>query len=120
MRLAAELAPRRALSGERLTARFPQVAAAVADGAISDRHAALICRTINDLPAAALEHAEAVEATLVEHARVLNPDQLAMLARTVRACIDPDGSLASERDQDRRRDLSKPCCRTGRVGCRRS
>ena len=40
---------------------------------------------------------------LIEHARVLNPDQLAVLARTVRACLDPDGVLACERDHDRRR-----------------
>ena len=65
------------MSGEALPARFPQVAAAVADGAIGDRHAALICRTITDLPAAVLGQAGAVEATLVEHARTLNPDQLA-------------------------------------------
>ena len=84
-------------------ARFPQVAAAVAEGAIGDRHAALICRTITDLPDAVLEQAGAVEATLVEHARTLNPDQLAVLTRTVRACLDPDGVLACEHDQDRHR-----------------
>jgi hypothetical protein len=103
VRLAAELGPRRALSGQPSPAKFPLVAAAVADGAISDRHAALICRTIDGLPEAAAEQAGAVEATLVEHARTLNPDQLAMLTRTVRACLDPDGVLASERDHDRRR-----------------
>ena len=103
VRLAAELGPRRALSGQPSPAKFPLVAAAVADGAISDRHAALICRTIDGLPEAAAQQAEAVEATLVEHARTLNPDQLAMLTRTVRACLDPDGVLASERDHDRRR-----------------
>ena len=103
MRLAAELGPRRALSGESLPARYPQVAAAVAQGVISDRHAALICRTITDLPDAVLEQAGAVEATLVDHARTLNPDQLAVLTRTVRACLDPDGVLASERDHDRHR-----------------
>ena len=103
VRLAAELGPRRALSGESLPARYPQVAAAVAEGVISDRHAALICRTITDLPDAVLEQAGAVEATLVEHARTLNPDQLAVLTRTVRACLDPDGVLASERDHERRR-----------------
>ena len=103
VRLAAEPGPRRALSGERLPARFPEVASAVAEGAISDRHAALICRTITDLPEASLGHAEAVEATLVEHARAVNPDQLAVLTRTVRACLDPDGVLVSERDQERRR-----------------
>jgi len=103
VRLAAELGPRRAMSGELLPARFPQVAAAVAEGAIYDRHAALICRTITDLPDAVLEQAGAVEATLVEHARTLNPDQLAVLTRTVRACLDPDGVLAAERDHDRHR-----------------
>ena len=75
----------------------------MAQGVISDRHATLICRTITGLPDAALEQAEAVEATLVEHGRTLNPDQLAVLARTVRACLDPDGALAVERDHDRRR-----------------
>jgi hypothetical protein len=103
VRLAAELGPRRAMSGEALLARFPEVAAAVAEGAIGDRHAALICRTISDLPDAVLEQAGAVEATLVEHARTLNPDQLAVLTRTVRACLDPDGVLAAERDHDRHR-----------------
>jgi len=91
------------MSGERLPARFPEVAAAVVEGAICDRHAALICRTITDLPDAVLEQAGAVEATLVDHARTLNPDQLAVLTRTVRACLDPDGVLASERDHDRHR-----------------
>ena len=103
VRLAAELGPRRALSGPPSPAKFPLVAAAVAEGAICDRHAALICRTIDDLPDAVLEQAGAVEATLVEHARTLNPDQLAVLTRTVRACLDPDGVLASERDHDRHR-----------------
>ena len=103
VRLAVELGPRRALTGESLPPRFPRVAAAVADGAISDRHAALICRTVDGLPDAALEQADAAEVMLVEHARTLNPDQLAVLTRTVRACLDPDGILACERDQDRHR-----------------
>src|SRR5690349_24663992 len=68
VRLAVELGPRRALSGQPSPAKFPLVAAAVADGAIGDRHAALICRTIDSLPDAVLEQAGAVEATLVEHA----------------------------------------------------
>src|SRR5690242_12726645 len=103
VRLAAELGHRRAMSGQPLPAKFPLVAAAVAEGAIGDRHAALICRTIDGRPDAVLEQAGAVEATLVEHARTLNPDQLAVLTRTVRACLDPDGVLASERDHDRHR-----------------
>ena len=106
VRLAAQVGPRRAMSGQALPARFPQVAAAVAEGAISGRHAALICRTIDELPEAVVEHAAAVEAMLVEHARVVNPDQLTVLTRTVRACLDPDGVLASERDHERRRQAT--------------
>jgi hypothetical protein len=97
----AELGPRHAMSGQPLPARFPQVAAAVAEGAISARHGALICRTIAELLEAAMEQAGAVETMLVEHARMVNPDQLAELTRTVRACLDPDGVLASERDHER-------------------
>src|SRR5689334_17729488 len=103
VRLAVELGHRRAMSGQPLPAKFPLVAAAVAQGAIGDRHAALICRTIDGLHDAVLEQAGAVEATLVEHARTLNPDQLAVLTRTVRACLDPDGVLTAERDHDRHR-----------------
>src|SRR4029078_13626286 len=91
------------MSGQPLPARFPQTAAAVAQGAIGDRHAALICRTIDGLPHAVLEQGGAVETMLVEHARTLNPDQLAVLTRTVRACLDPDGVLAAEHDHDRHR-----------------
>ena len=40
--LVAEVEACWALTGERLPARYPQVAAAVADGAISDRHAAFL------------------------------------------------------------------------------
>ena len=101
VRLAAELGPRRALSGQPSPAKFPLVAAAVADGAIGDRHAALICRTITDLPDAVLEQAGAVEATLVEHARTLNPDQLAVL--------DPHGAgLPGPGRGPRRRTRPRP------------
>ena len=44
-----------------------------------------------------------MEATLVEHARTQNPDQLAVLTRTVRVCLDPAGILTAERDHDRHR-----------------
>src|SRR5690349_24783645 len=70
VRLAVELGHRRAMSGQPLPAKFPLVAAAVAQGAIGDRHAALICRPLTDLPDAAPEQPGAVAATLVQHARI--------------------------------------------------
>jgi len=45
-----------------------------------------------------------VEPTLLEQARTVDPDQLAMLARRIVACLDPDGQLASERDHERHRE----------------
>jgi hypothetical protein len=42
VRLATDLGPRQALSGERLESRFPQVAAALPDDTVSARHANLI------------------------------------------------------------------------------
>jgi len=50
VRLAADLAPRRAMSGEQLEPRFPLVARALADGKISARHAAIICASVGRLP----------------------------------------------------------------------
>jgi hypothetical protein len=50
VRLATDLGPRQALSGERLESRFPQVAAALADGTVSARHANLIITTVDRLP----------------------------------------------------------------------
>jgi hypothetical protein len=108
VRLATDLGPRQALSGERLESRFPQVAAALADGTVSARHANLIITTVDRLPDRVVdkqpELVAQVEPTLLEQARTVDPDQLAMLARRIVACLDPDGQLASERDHERHRE----------------
>jgi hypothetical protein len=110
VRLAAELGPRRALTGERLEPRFPLVAGAVADGAISARHAAVITGTVDRLPDRVVDERSElvaqVEPVLLAQARVLDPDRLAVAARAVVACLDPDGQLASEQDHQRHRDAS--------------
>jgi hypothetical protein len=110
VRLSADLAPRHALSGERLQPRFPQVASALADGVISARHAAIICATVDRLPDRVVadqpELVAQVEPTLLVHARTLDPERLAVVARRVVACLDPDGVLATDRDQARRRDAT--------------
>ena len=43
-----------------------------------------------------------VEPTLLGYARTVDPDRLAVLARTVAACLDPDGLLVAEQDHERR------------------
>ena len=98
--------------------RFPQVAAAVARGGDLRSARRGDRRTINRLPDAVLtEQAGAVEPTLVEHARTLDPDQLAVLARTVGACLDPDGVLAAERTTSGADMRPWRCCRTAPAGC---
>ena len=110
VRLVGAVGPRQALSGERLPARFPQVAAAMADGTISVRHAAVITATVDRLPERVVtdqpELVAQVEPILLEHARTLDPDRLAVVAHAVTAYLDPDGTLASERDHERRREAT--------------
>jgi hypothetical protein len=101
---AADLGPRRAISGEALPPLFTRVAAAQAEGAISARHAAVIVEAIDELPAQAqVEHAAAIEERLVADARVFEPVQLCRLARRIVAIVDPDGTLADDRHHERRR-----------------
>jgi hypothetical protein len=101
---AADLGPRRAVSGEALPPLFACLAAAQAEGAVSTQHAKVIVDAIDELPAQAqVEYAVAVEERLVADARVFDPAQLCRLARRIVAIIDPDGTLADDRHHERRR-----------------
>jgi hypothetical protein len=105
---AAEAAgPRKALTGEALAAVFEHVAAAQVSGEISQRHALVIERTIDQLPdAAQAEQGEQVERDLVKYASGFDPKHLSVLARRMSDCLDPDGTLTEPADQQRRRDVS--------------
>jgi hypothetical protein len=106
VRAAAELGPRRGLTGEVLPPIYAQVADAQAAGEISAAHARVITRCVDALPAAVqAEHDLAVQASLLEAAQTLNPKQLGVCARRIADCLDPDGTLSTERDRHRRRDL---------------
>ncbi|MDT4956777.1 MAG: hypothetical protein QOD31_576 [Pseudonocardiales bacterium] len=107
VKAAADLGPRRGLTGEQLPPIFEQVAAAQASGEISAAHARVITRCVDALPAAVqAEHDLAVQASLVEHAHTLNPRQLGVCARRIADCLDPDGTLTNERDRHRRREFT--------------
>ena len=106
VRAAGDLGARRTLTGDLLPPVLPAVAAAQAEGAISDRHAAVIRHTVHALPAAAAEQAEQVEQALTGHAQHLDPDQLGKAARRLLACLDPDGRLPDDADHARRRDFT--------------
>ena len=98
---------RRALTGETLPAVYPEVAAAQAAGAISERHARVIADTIEKLPdAVTAEHGEQIEAELVGYARDFDPAQLARLAGRVGYCYDPDGALEDVEYRAKQRELT--------------
>ena len=100
---AAEAAgPQRTLTGEALEPIYSRVAAAQAAGEISPRHAAVVVKAVETLPAAvAAEHGARVEADLVDYASGFDdgfdPHQLAILAHRMHACLDPDGATPRRR-----------------------
>jgi hypothetical protein len=107
VRAAADLGPRRGLTGQVLPPVFAQVAAAQAAGVISGAHARIVTATIDALPAAVqVEHEQWVQQFLVEQASELDPALLKQVARRITDTLDPDGTLTEERDRARRRDLT--------------
>ena len=100
---ARRLGSRETLTGQALPPEYARVAAAQADGAISAEQARVITATVEDLPAGVrAEHGESVEQTLVAAGR-FDPTVLARLGRHLHAVLDPDGTLATDEDQQRRR-----------------
>ena len=107
VRAAADLGPRRQLTGAPLPPLFAAAAAASAQGVISRAHARVVTKTVDKLSAAvAAEHDTAVEAFLVAQAGQHSPRTLRVIARRLLDTLDPDGTLSTERDRHRRRDLS--------------
>jgi hypothetical protein len=81
VRAAANLGPRRGLTGELLEPLFAHVAAAQAAGLLSGEHAAVIITAYDALPhAVQVESGAEFEQDLVRHAQQLDPKQLAQAA----------------------------------------
>jgi hypothetical protein len=86
------------LTGETLEPLFPATAEALACAEISQEHAAVIAETVETIPEPErVEHAQRVEATLLEQARTLNPGRVRQLGRRILAHLDPDGPSPDER-----------------------
>jgi len=97
---------RRAMTGQPLPPAYPVVAAAQAEGLISERHARVVVDTVEKLPDPVRhEHAGQVEADLVGHAQRFDPQQLGKLALRVTAWLDPDGALKDIAYRERTREL---------------
>ena len=103
---AADLGPRRALTGESLPPLLTGTAAAQRAGGVGAGHVRVIRQFLNQLPSAVdVGTRGAVEAHLAELATAHRPDDLAKLAEQITAYINPDGSYTDE-DRSRRRGLT--------------
>jgi hypothetical protein len=104
-RLAARIRPRRSLTGPTLLPELPELAAAVAAGALGDDHIRSVCRAIDVLPGSVSPaDAAAAERTLVEHASQVDAGIVTKLGQRIADYLNPDG-LFSDEDRARRRGL---------------
>jgi hypothetical protein len=102
---AADLGPRRALTGEPLVALLTATAAAQRAGRIGAAHVQVIRGFVHRLPASVdIETREIAEAHLAKLATQFRPDQVAKLADRLTDCLNPDGNYSDE-DRGRRRGL---------------
>ena len=103
---AADLGPRRALTGEALPPLLTATAAAQRDGKVGPAHVAVIRRFLHQLPSAVdLGTRECAEQQLAGLATQFRPDHLADVARQLDGYLNPDGNYTDE-DRARRRGLT--------------
>ncbi len=108
VRHARELGVRVQLSGECVEPQLPVLATARAGGAVSVRQADVIIRCLDTLRAGSLplEQLAKAEGFLVEQAELFDAGTLSGIARRLVDTLLPDGTLADEQSQQRRRSLS--------------
>ncbi|MFW0794833.1 DUF222 domain-containing protein [Gordonia sp. CPCC 205515] len=100
------LMPMYSLTGELLAPKCPNLAAALADGAIGPDHAITVIDILTKIPAAVdPEVRAAAEAEMAEHARSFMPQELKVLGADLLARIDPGGTLTDDKDRRRQRSL---------------
>lgn len=103
---AADLGPRRGLTGEPLAPILAATADAQREGKLGTGQVAVIRRLFRQLPGwVDFVTRQAVEADLVTHGMDYRPEQLAELADHVGDCLNPDGTYTDD-DRARRRGLT--------------
>ena len=104
---AAQLGPRRAVTGEPLEPQLPGTAAAQARGEIGTEHVAVIRGFMEHLPPNVDPGTRAAaESQLSGLAGGLTPDGLRKAARQLIGYLDQDGTLDDEREHARKRGLT--------------
>jgi hypothetical protein len=102
-RIGARDAAQRVAVARALDRDLPGVAAALADGAIGYRHAAVAARAVRDLPATQVPAAEKI---LLDAAGELDAGRLTLVGRRLDYHLDPDGTLADAQARYGRRWLT--------------
>jgi hypothetical protein len=103
---AADLGPRRAMTGEPLEPVLTATAEAQRAGRIGSGHVRVIREFLHQLPSDIdLETRQQAEARLAKRGAEFRPDQLGKLADKLADCINPDGNFTDD-DRVRRRGIS--------------
>ncbi len=103
---AADLGPRRAITGQPLQPRLPATAAGHREGKIGPAHVAVIRQFFHRLPESVdLDTRECAEKHLAKLATQFRPDHAAKLADRLADCLNPDGTYSDD-DRARRRGLT--------------
>jgi len=104
---AADVCGSMTVSGSPVASRLPGAAAALRSGLLSEEQLGVVRRTLRELPddVAPTTRIE-VEKQLVSEAQRFDPCQLGKLAVRIRAHLDPDGVLHSERGEADRMEFS--------------
>jgi hypothetical protein len=101
------LGPRRALTGEPLAPKLPNVAAAQARGEIGSEHVRIIEKFFADLPGHIDGHTrDLAEADLARIATGLGPTQFRVAADRLAFLLNQDGDLPDDAERARRRYLT--------------
>jgi hypothetical protein len=98
--------PRVAVSGEALGSVLPAVAEGQASGVISVEQARAIAKVLDRVPGSVSpSDFELAERQLVQAAASLRPRELGQVGERILAHLDPDGTLNSEAEHQRHRNL---------------
>ena len=99
--------PRVTLTGQPLPPLRPQLSDAQAAGQVSSEHTKVILTALNALPATvSVEDSALAEKHLVEAAHTLRPREVGLLGHRLAAYLHPDGVLAPDSEQQRRRSFT--------------
>lgn len=104
---AADLGPRRTLTGQPLQPCLPATAAAQRHGRIGSGHVAVIRTFFKKLPdSVEAADREKAEQDLALNAEGFRPDELSEYARVLKDCLKPNGDFSEEPHRDRTRGIT--------------